>query len=107
MASIYSNCTQGTCRAEELTGSAAGAKLLVHDGNQMPLLVLYHPDGTAGAVTGAVSAMRTAERDAERAVHPGRTYMILSLFLTTYPKNRSAGAKLSALGALGLSLIHI
>ena len=101
MPSIHRDGADGPGRAQVLAGAAADAHGLVHDrAGEAVLIVLDHPDGAGGAVAGAVAAGCPVLRDAQRAVHLGRTHMVLRLLFLGDFQDGPRGAHLGAAGAL-------
>ena len=84
--SFHVNCAERSGRAEVLAGTAADASVLV-DGRHLYLaiwaFIVYHLDGTSGAVSCAVAATDAIGQYDTVVFDPyGMTYMDVGLFLT-------------------------
>ena len=91
-----------------LAGTATDAFVLVH-GRHLYLavraFVVYHLDGTCGAVACAIAATHTIGQHNTIIFNPnGMTYMNASFFLTGNGHDGTGRADLAAAGALGAAI---
>lgn len=97
---FHINCAERSGRAEVFAGAAADAFVLVHGRHlhrAVRAFVVYHLDGTRGAVAGAVAAADAVGEHHAVFLNPyGMTHMDTGLFLTCDGLDGTGRADLAA-----------
>ena len=105
---FHVNRAKRSGRAEVLASTTADALVLVN-GRHLHLaiwaFIVYHLDGTSGAMTCAVAATDAVGQYDTVVFDPyGMTYMDVGFFLTGYGLDGTGGADLAATGAFGATV---
>ena len=105
---FHVNCAEWSGRAEVLAGTAADAFVLVN-GRHLYLaiwaFIVYHLDGTSGAMTCTVAATDAVGQHHAVLLDPhGMTHMDAGFFLTGYGLDGTGRADLAAACAFGATV---
>ena len=106
--SFHINCAERSSRAEVLAGTAADAFVLIH-GRHLHLaiwtFVVYHLNGTCGAVACAIAATYTIGQYGAIIFNPnGMTHMDAGLLFPCDRFDGTSGADLAASRAFGTTI---